>query len=307
MSYSYNLEELVSKSIMSGVPSIFVEGRDDIKIYQSLLSLDNCDLDIYPAEVYVNNNSGGCKAVVSVINSIIQLSSQPPDKLKKLILGIVDKDVTDYRNECVSSELIYYLELYSIESYFINEYSLKEIFSNFTSADSKLLNNINYDYFFSLITLELIDRLLLISLECLKKSLNSNYDSNITYKLGSWTSHKNHELVKKLHEKESELIQLKNELEIPDGLLGLQFICKGKWLIENFADLILDSMNNLSSLCEENSEHIKQCIYCETGKVSQCLFKVKAGVNRAILIGYMKSFLNHNIFNNIKSRINILD
>lgn len=306
MNNNYNLEELFNKSIMSGIPSIFVEGKDDIKIYQSLLSLDNLDFDIYPAEIYVDNENGGCKAVVEVIGRIVGLSSIFQLEPKNLILGIADKDVSDYRNECLSSELIYYLKYYSIESYFINDDSLKKVFGDFTSADTKLLNIINYEYFFSKINRELEERLLLSSLECLKTAIYPEYVSCLSYNTGSWECYKNTSLVSQLNAKKTELLLFKKQLNIPDGLLGLQLICKGKWLLENFSDLLIENIKNLNLLCKEHDTNLAQCIFCKVGKHNQCQFKMVSTVNTKFLRNHIKLSLSHSIFQDIRDRMNLL-
>ncbi|MCZ4348237.1 hypothetical protein, partial [Devosia neptuniae] len=61
----------------------------------------------------------GCEGVKTAINDLVENEDGNTTLLKENLLGIVDKDVSDYRNEIFESDIVVNLRHYAIENHFL--------------------------------------------------------------------------------------------------------------------------------------------------------------------------------------------
>jgi len=167
--YEYDYEDYLHEAIM-GTPLIIVEGETDI-IYEKIAdSVNQNYYDISPIK-----NLIGKEGNLALEKFIIELEAYALDKnleYTPYILGIIDRDYREYENRLPQSKILYILEFYSIESYFVN----KEVIRNMLLLGIKserLVNDKLVDKLYQEITDELEESLYLKSLKKLEKHLNS--------------------------------------------------------------------------------------------------------------------------------------
>ncbi len=270
----YEIDELLNEAVMTGVPSIIVEGIDDISIYSEISNSVPFDVEIYAVES-IEGYGEGCQ---NVINAIKELNALPNNKhrLVENVLGIIDKDVRDFREEMPDVEPILVLNNYSIESHFVS----KTIIANTLNLCSKVNRELINDSLCSLIMDDIEYKLLdlyYFSLESLRNSLDRGYESCFSY---SYTSGRiNDTTIKKaIFNKRSELDIFASNHRLSPCLDTLKSIAKGKWLIDVFSEELLKSINNLQGLCEEHK--IETCKSCVIKAFNKCLYRIREGVTK---------------------------
>lgn len=273
----YEIDELLNEAIMTGVPSIIVEGIDDIAIYSKIFEQLPFDVEIYPIES-LEGYSEGCVEVINAIEFLNGIESNRHD-LKKHILGIVDKDVRDFRDEIPSAQPILMLNYYSIESHFFSLSSIHACIDKLSRVSRDLISERLCSDIFSRIENRLYE-LFYFSLESLKAATDPGYSAIFYYSYPS--GRMKDEVIK------SELEQRKMFLDNFAGSLGLNFsintlrkIAKGKWLIDVFAEELLKEMKMLRTLCRQ--QEIKTCKVCFTNEHGKCLYRLKDEVNRSVV------------------------
>jgi hypothetical protein len=119
------IDELFIEAIMTEVPCVLVEGIDDIEIYSQLSEQLEVKPEVYAIET-VKGFTVGCEQVIKAINRLDEL---PPCEhaIVDHMLGIIDKDVREFRNQLPQSEAILVLKYYSIESHFISSTVIEQL------------------------------------------------------------------------------------------------------------------------------------------------------------------------------------
>lgn len=174
----YDLEEVFNQSIMTKIPSVLVEGFEDISIYDRVIN----GIERQACVIAIENIEGFSKGCESVVNAADQLLSMGSDKYSPFdyMICIIDKDVRDFRGDVPSNEIILTLESYSIESHFVNSEVVEHLLKVCTKGTSdlfteklksKLLND-------CVASMEL---LYIASLEALKGAVDSGYSSEFGY------------------------------------------------------------------------------------------------------------------------------
>lgn len=267
---AYEIEEILNESVMTGVPSIIVEGIDDLEIYDKICSLVSFKTEIYPVEC-IDGYAEGCNQVIKAIKDLSSISTKKYP-LKEHILGIVDKDVRDFRGEIPEFDAILILKYYSIESHFISKSIIEKTLKYCTRVTKDLITDDLCGFLMSEIDRKLAD-LYYSSLEALKKSLYPDYTSVVSYSYALGRL-QNEFTKQRIDEKRSDLDCFAKSLNLNNNLDTLKMISKGKWLIELFAKELAITIDELPKLCKENL--VIRCKYCVSEAHKKCLL---SGVN----------------------------
>ncbi|ROO03841.1 hypothetical protein BK673_24495 [Pseudomonas fluorescens] len=283
----FTADELLNLAIVSKTPVIFVEGYDDVPIFERLAEEVEIRHDIYASEA-VKGGIPGCEGVIKHIQSIREISEGID--LEKYVLGIIDRDVRTYRNEVPQDTTIFTLNLNSIESHYVHPETIEYLAPKFTRAGPKLLNKQVCLDMFREISIEL-NNLYYVSLEALKKSCVADYSSLFGYKQ-SIKAIKHQNLHIQVLEKKEELDSFASTLGITCTFENLLLICKGKWLADTFGDQLYESIAKLPALCAEAK--IPQCQLCKAqDPQNKCLYKKSMQITADLLLGH--AYINTSI------------
>jgi len=296
----WNYKNIISKAKMGSKSVLVVEGIDDVKKFNSIKKSIDKKIEVKSIGTFEDYyNKKGALPVMDFIDKIISFNEEKevPDYIG-YILGIVDRDSICYeRKEKKEHDLLYVLDYYSLESYYINkeiiEKTLYDIVSNPDLINKNLANDI-YDNCLN----ESIDKLYYISLEALKKSCNSEYEAITGYKPDNITNFLNNQ---QIIEKKNELDSFAQENNY-DKNMALEII-KGKWFVSIFLDIYFKKIKELEKLCNNGS--ISQCDNCSNNEISEpCLYKPKdSKLSTHSLEEKFYSLTNLNSLEPIKNRI----
>jgi len=230
-------DEILEEARM-GKSLIIVEGEYDY-IYEYIADdINNNKYEIMPIEQLIGKS--GNLALESLILEIEDFAVEEELEYIPHLLGIIDRDYREYEERLTNSNILFILEFYSIESYFVNQEILYK--SLYFSIQSKRLMN---DSFVNLLYIEIIDKL-----------IDNLYLSSI----------------KKL-EKHLEIDEVIDKFKLDKSIETLLKITKGKELLKRF---LVEIQNILSSqklykLCRDkevkicakhnDTEHKKFCLY----------------------------------------------
>lgn len=291
----YDIEEVYTQSIMLEKPTVVVEGVSDVPVYDNICTGTDCDVIAIET---VQGYSEGCESVVSAMNQLQELP-ESGHKKERYILGVIDKDVRDFREEVPANNLIFVLNQYSIESHFV----AKESLSRLLMYSTRITGDLNTDALRSKI-MECIesslDSLYLVSLESLKGALDSGYDADFCYSYGIGRI-KDSNLVERIRSKEGDLINFSRSLGINFSLDSLRFICKGKWLLSAFCEQLEGTLSLLPGMC--SSGEINRCQFCISQAEEKCLYKIRKGVTNKFLEVLASQDIDNGQFEYIKDRI----
>lgn len=270
----YEIDELLNEAIITGVPAILVEGIDDISVYDEISASVPFDVEVYAIE-NIEGYTEGCDQVISAIEDLNSLSNES-HPLSNHILGVIDKDVRDYRHELPEIEPLLVLNYYSIESHFVS----KKIISNILSLSSKTNRELVSDGLCNIMMDEIETKLLdlyYFSLESLRKSIDPTYAASFSY---SYSPGRIRD-----PQTRQDVLGKKNDLDVFATSLGiapcidtLKSISKGKWLIDVFSQELLNSMNSLQEKCAEST--IETCKSCISEAFDKCLYRIKEGFTK---------------------------
>lgn len=297
--------ELYASAKMGNKPILLVEGKDDFALYMDMINTCTIDVEVVPIDnIFVEKDGHriiGCEGVICAIDKVTM--SNLADA-KKHILGIIDRDLRDFKKTNPKNELIFLLDRYSIENYFINLNSFKKCISHYT-----YINNINLQQewvsvMFKSICEDLIEELFLLCIEAIKKQLDSNYQSDVDIDIDNPDRYlKDSNIVNSIKSKERDLLAFASNLSISRNINSLLSICKGKWLLKTYVSLVQKMINSdvFAKKCMENL--IPQCQYCIVGNNNNCLFKHKIKCNMGETEIMIKSFEFLDIPKGLISRI----
>ena len=135
-----------------GQSLIIVEGENDY-IYEYIADdIESNKYEIMPIEKLIGKK--GNLALESLILEIENFAKEEELEYVPHILGIIDRDYREYEDKLTRSNILFILELYSIESYFVN----KEVLYNslkFSIRSKRLMD----DGFVNLLYIEIRDKL----------------------------------------------------------------------------------------------------------------------------------------------------
>lgn len=289
----YEIDELLNEAVMTGTPILIVEGIDDISVYSEIVLKVPFDIEIYAIE-NIKGYGEGCLHVVAAIEELNTIKNSN-HSLSNHILGIIDKDVRDFRKEMPNIEPLLVLNYYSIESHFVSKTIIEHILKLCTKADKELITDDLCQMIMDEIETKLLD-LYYISLESLKNSLEPEYESSFSYSFpsGRTSDKKTKDLILS---KREELDTFASKNNLTPCLDTLKIITKGKWLIDVFSAELLNSINNLKGKCEKQIIH--SCKLCVTSAYDKCLYRIRDGFTKKTIKSLALSDVEGSEFNYI--------
>ena len=297
---TYEIDELLNEAIITGTPVILVEGIDDIPIYEKISSSLDFDVEVYAIE-NIEGYTEGCEQVINAITEL-NLLDNTRHPLNENILGIIDKDVRDFRGEVPNLDALFMLNYYSIESHFLTKGNILNVLKLTTKANKSLLSEELISIMMDEIETSLFD-IYYFSLESLRKALDPDYQSSFCYSYSFGRIYDETTRVSVLNKKD-ELDVFASDLGVFCDFDTLKKISKGKWLLDLFSHEILKSINKLPSKCVQNS--IEKCRSCTTGIYDKCMYKIKDGFNKNAIKGLIFSSVDEADVDYIKYRINTI-
>ncbi|MHC5131844.1 DUF4435 domain-containing protein [Pseudomonas glycinis] len=291
--------ELLKAAMMGERPLVIVEGFDDIRLYESFAKQAEVTCQIIASENILTEKEG-CEGVISNID-VIELVAGNTD-ISKHVVGIIDRDARYFRNDMPASPAILTLDLYSIESHFVGEETIRRILSSVLNVSDELLHKTDTNQIFR----DIVNRLMgvyEVSLEALKKSCVRGYSAEIGYADKVRSVFLNGAYAK-IMAKQPALEQFASTLNIARDWQNLTLICKGKWLLDLFCDYLHDYISNLPQMCA--SGHLVQCQYCSGGNNKKCLYRWRENFQSAHLRGLARGYVDLPDFAYIKARLKSL-
>lgn len=297
----YDIEEVLNASIMSNMPTILVEGLDDISLYDKIVNKVQKISEIVAVET-IEGFTKGCRGVIAAAKNIdnIQSSTYVPSDY---ILGIIDRDVREYRGEIPENESLLILKFYSIESHFVNIEVIDHILKTFTKGTLTMFNEelkgkILRD------CIENMELVYLASLEALRGSVDSSYSAEFSYKK-DFGSLKNLNLRDKILDKRDSLLSFASSLSVNYDLDSLKKICKGKVLLDFFSEEIEKSLKRLPHECGVGS--VQRCLMCASGIDNSCMYNLVNGFSNKQIPETSKQVHQSEELFYIKERVELLN
>ncbi|MFA0288181.1 hypothetical protein AB4544_17105, partial [Vibrio sp. 10N.222.45.F7] len=270
------MDELLSEAIISETPLIIVEGIDDVPVYESLFYGNGANAEVYAAENIVEG-SDGSRGVIDCIDSA--RAQFPEIDISQYILGIVDRDARYYRGEIPNDQALLVLKAYSLESHFVTKEATRHIIRNMTRVSEKHITPEFENMVFNKVKDCLLD-LFYISLEALKNACCEEYESKFGYKQ-NLQQIRAQNLNNFTEEHIRQLDKFAQSKGITNSWEDLLYICKGKWLMFEFCNILKVEIKLLTEKCRE--KHIQQCQFCISEAFDKCLYKVKADLNEYLI------------------------
>ena len=274
---AFEIDEILTTAIMSGIPVLIVEGVDDVQTYDLIASSAQTSVDVFAVETIVGY-AGGSGQVIKAIQDLAELEqgTQPFDHY---ILGIVDRDVREFRNTLPSESAILVLDGYSLETHFVTQEVLRKAILSYTKITASLVGELGLGQIMEKIEHALLD-IYYFALEALKCALNEGYDAAFSYS-DSCSRRKDTTLLASIESKKNELDQFGSALGIVRDMPHLKKIAKGKWLLELFCIEIQALLKAFHSHCGVGDfGRCQQCVSCNLDK---CMYKPKVKLDfRAI-------------------------
>lgn len=272
-----SIDEVLNEAIMSSTPAIIVEGVDDLKTYISIASsvFERCE--VYAVEM-IAGHSPGCRDVIEAVRSLYNLNDAR-HPVENFVIGIIDRDAREYRNEIPGESAILTLEYYSLESHFVCEEVLSAFLAQYTLTHPSKFGPAFAAKLFSEIEQNLLE-IYYFSLEALQCALDRVYAADFKYSYAIDRC-RQEEVRGRVFAKVPELDGLAARLGLQCCLESLRKISTGKWLLSTFCDLSWETLAKLSSYCGEFGS--EQCEFCRTESPEKCTFRLKKGINSKTL------------------------
>lgn len=279
----YRINELLLNAQELDEKIILVEGIDDVRLYENMFENEGYTIVAIENVETIDSSSGecykpGCDGVKTAINDITIHEDGNTQLIKRNMLGIVDKDVSDYRGETLESDIVVNLRYYAIENHFIEPQAIYFLLKSFIRSskliDINLANNIFDDI---LVDMEI---LYLITLDSLKGALDSDYEAIFGYS-SSDACYKNTKKLTELMNNKELLEQFASDMGLTYGIEFLKSTTKGKWALQAFCEFLSAYVSTLVEKCKNNE--IQQCQFCASGKHHHCLYRFNDGVNNKTL------------------------
>ena len=127
------------------IPYILVEGKDDIAFYENIVESIDKDYVVKPIGRY--KNSSNCIAVIEFMEELDGVLNK--DEHRQYFLGIIDGDARKQRDDFPpENSLLYILQYYSWESYFISKEVVFKSIKNFLKT-RRLLSDETIDVLYT--------------------------------------------------------------------------------------------------------------------------------------------------------------
>lgn len=291
--------ELLQAAIMGDMPLVIVEGYDDVRLYEEFAKQSEIECDVMASENILTCKEG-CEGVISNIDAIESVAGHTD--ISKHVVGIIDRDARFFRNEMPQSKALLILNLYSIESHFVGEETVRRILTSVLNASDSQIESLDISKIYG----EIVERLMgvyEVSLEALKKACVRGYAAEAGYadkirsvfQSGAYT---------RIMQKQEELNAYATSLNIQRTWQDLTVICKGKWLLDLFCDHLHEYISQLPHLCASNK--ISQCQFCTAGTSKKCLYRWRENYNSGHLRGMARGYVDLPDFTYIRGRLETL-
>lgn len=295
----YDIDEVVTQSIMTNMPSVLVEGIDDIGVYDKILNSDRKTSEVVAIET-IEGYTKGCESVIEATIYLENNNCNNRYNFIDYVVGIIDKDVRDYRNELPENALLFPLSAYSIESHFVNSDVLEYLLKNCTKGNSELFsedlrNKIMGDI------VDSMEILYIASLEALKGAVTPGYATEFGY-CQNYGRLKDVVLKTKLYAKKNELDEFASHLSLTSGLETLKKISKGKWLISVFCEELERVVKNLPNEC--GTDPVSSCQMCISQAENSCLYRLMDGLTHKSMKSIAQRITTSNELDYIRERVN---
>ncbi|EGQ9299298.1 TPA: DUF4435 domain-containing protein [Vibrio parahaemolyticus] len=297
----YNINDIVSQSIMTKVPTIIVEGIDDIQVYEDISKSANVRSHVVASEL-ISPFKSGCVGVTELMESIEQMPSSRYT-VSDYVVGIIDKDIRDYRGEIEEKSCLFPLKYYSMESHYICCSKILSLVSSMTKVNSRLLND-NLCEHIKLKINSSLERLYLASLEALAASLIRGYQGEITYSGNIGRVYCDDNMFGRIESKKDFLLNLANENDICFSLDSMRKFVKGKWLLESYIKALELSIKNLSHYCGEDL--LDTCDFCISEVEGKCSYATKETLSAHSIRALIMKDVDSDNFNYIRDKFKTL-
>lgn len=263
----HDLDETILAAMMCHEPVAIVEGQDDVKFYANISSLENISVDVRAVET-IDGYTEGCEHVIEAMNYANSLF-QNDERLRKYVIGIIDRDVRQYRNILPVIDNLLILNYYSYETHLITDNTIKKIVEQLTKAPAKLINQEVIDYLKTDYNSQ-NNELYYFSLEALKGICDTSYQADINYGdkagivIGNSKSYKWNLISPKKQMLDAYALTMNINKD------DIKYIAKGKWYVLSWCDYLNRKTKELVDLC---GNPLPRCIYCEAGEAEKCLWK----------------------------------
>jgi len=267
MILKYDLNDAVAEAIMTQEPLVLVEAVFDEQLYQKIADT-TLETQINVCQVSdFENYEAGCRGVIKAIELLQSKFAEREDNIK-LVLGIIDRDIRQFRGELPNLTGLFILKYYSIETYFATRQNLKKLIHHLTNTksqdvDENVLHFVEQEF--------PLENLYYLSLEALKNACIENYNGIVSYDEKELPKERQQYLISKIEAKKTELECFALSFGINKN--DIKLIAKGKWYLYNFADFSWLQIKQLSDKCK-NAE-INQCRSCQVQNYKYCRFKLK--------------------------------
>lgn len=303
-----SINNLLANSVITHRPLIVVEGKDDIQFYDTICERVDRKFKIIAVE-NINGYTEGCDKVVN-LTSDLQNMLISDTTLQSFYLGIIDKDVRNYRDKEKYNEINSYLNMfvlnyYSYESHYITSEIIRKIIKHFTFINNELLSDESVEIIFQEITSKILNLLYYPSLEALKNATVREYSTEVGYSDKLNTFIKNPLKVANIISKKNDLDTHATNFNLSKNFEDLKLFSKGKWVIECFSEEMKNILISLKENCKKGV--INQCQYCESGAVDKCLYKVKPLLGNTNIASLILPFVDINETNYIFQKLKQLN
>jgi len=278
------------------IPYILVEGKDDITFYENIIESIGKNYIVEPIGNY--KNSSNCIAVIEFMQELDAVLDR--DEHRQYFLGIIDGDARKQRNDFPQeNSLLYILEYYSWESYFINKEVVSKSLKNYLRTRSLITEELIKYLYDNYIEKFLYRDLYLCALKRLRDFENDEYcNSNDSIN----RLDKDNGFQENLKNIKDELEYFAKEKNISrENILE---IAKGKWALSFFVKKYLKAIKNLPHLCQNlEIEEVNCCNYCQNKDFNNCLYKTDANYKEEHIKANITKIMDLSSLEPIKNRI----
>ena len=276
-------------------PYIMVEGKDDIAFYENLVESIDKDYVVKPIGRY--KDSSNCTAIIEFMEELDEVLNK--DEHRKYFLGIIDGDARKHRGTLPKeNSLLYILQYYSWESYFINQEVVEKSIKKFLKTRSLLTNEVIKIVYTEHIEKYLLDELWLCALKRLK---DGDSDEKCNQDVSINRLDKDSNFIQQLKDLEDELSKFATDNNLNCNIETLLEITKGKWGLKFFVKKYLQVLKKLPNLCKDGV--ILTCDYCKDNDVKNCLYELKAHYKEEHIRADIINLTDLSSLNPIKDRL----
>ena len=300
----YRINEIFLNAEQFGEKVLIVEGEDDVNLYDGMFN--NNGYFIYAVENIekIDSDDGeryqaGCEGVKAAIKDLLEVEDGNTDLLKTHMLGIVDKDVSDFRGEVFNSEIVFNLESYAIENHFVSKEVIKKLLEDYTKVTNTLITENITDELYSEI-LSRLEILYLISLDSLRGALDTTYTAVYGYNSPD-QCFRNKQKLELVLSRQEELLDFACQHQLKFDEDFIQKVVKGKWALSGFIYYFTEEVKKLVQKC--NLSHIQQCQFCSSGNYVKCLYAIKDGINSKALKSLIFNYYDLDALSYIKEGV----